>query len=86
MLVPRLLGLILVVGLTACAPSPLFTGTRKQALAPGPVPRDGNGRPVLSAAKPPPTIPVQVINTPPTPAAAVIFFSDLDYSNHSARR
>ncbi len=82
----RLISLALIAGLTACAPSPLFTGTRKQALAPGAVPRDGNGQPVLSAAKPPPSLPVQVLSPAASPAAAIIFFNDLDYSDRPARR
>lgn len=59
----------------ACAPSPLYTS--KGALAPGAVPHDGRGRPVLAAAEAP---------TQPGPATGaeakrddLIFFDDLTY-------
>ncbi len=62
--------------IAACAPSPLYTS--KDALAPGAVPHDGRGRPVLSAAEP------ATANGPATAAGAqrndLIFFNDLTYS------
>lgn len=61
--------------IAACAPSPLYTS--KGALAPGAVPHDGRGRPVLTAAQ----APTQA--GPSTPAGAkrngLIFFDDLTY-------
>ena len=73
--------------LSACAPSPWYKGS-SSALAPGMVPRDGMGRPVMKDGAmeyllPPPA------QTQPTLAArrdsSVIYFNDLRYADAPAK-
>lgn len=78
--------------LAACSPSPYYTGNSKGGLAPGAVPRDGLGRPVLEGkaieyAVPPPTA-VAVVATPAQAKAAnaIIYFQDLTYAGQPQRQ
>lgn len=90
---PSLLSLAVPIALAsvaACAPSPYYSGT-KGGFAPGAVPRDGYGRPILDGKA------VEYVLPAPTPAVApaagntapayganqIIYYEDLHYSGRA---
>lgn len=85
----------LCAALGACAPSPYYSGN-KSGLAPGAVPRDGLGRPVLNGKAieydlPPAAAPVMtdIAGRPMAPAASanqIIYFDDLRYADAPQKR
>ena len=48
----RNLFLLTLLGIPACAPSPLYVGVAKQRGTVGEIPRDGQGEPVWEAIQP----------------------------------
>lgn len=79
---------VLVAAVSACSPSPYYTGTK--SLAPGAVPRDGLGRPVIDGKAIvydlPPAPPKAVVDIAGRPVVAsganqIIYFEDLRYGS-----
>lgn len=73
--------------LSACAPSPWYKGA-SSALAPGPVPRDGLGRPVMKDGAMEYLLPPPAQRQPAIAAGrdpTVIYFDDLRYADAPAR-
>src|SRR3546814_6574265 len=80
------------MGLAACSPSPYYTGSK--SLAPGAVPRDGLGRPVIDGEAlaydlppPAPRISSDITGRPAASSNAnrIIYFEDLRYSARPQR-
>src|SRR3546814_19435502 len=90
---PSLFRIVLIcpavaMGLAACSPSPYYTGSK--SLAPGAVPRDGLGRPVIDGEAlvydlppPAPRISSDITGRPAVSSNANrnIYFEDLGYSD-----
>lgn len=55
-----------MLGLAACAPSPLYVGQPYKRGTPGEIPRDGTGEPLWDAIQPPlPSAPPRVMPAAP---------------------
>jgi len=82
----RVMILFATVAVSACAPSPLFHGNR-QSLAPGPVPRNANGQPIVNGEplSGPLNQPASASGTQSADqSTALIYFDDLHYTGRPA--